>query len=119
VASTWWSIVVDCADIHAQSTFWAEVLGYRVVSEAEDEVVIAPDESTKPDLVFGIAPEGKSVKNRLHIDLNPDDQEAEVRRLVGLGARRIDIGQGDVPWTVMADPEGNEFCVLAHHPDQS
>ena len=57
-------------------------------------------------------PEGKTVKNRLHIDLNPENQEAEVERLIGLGARRIDISQGEVTWVVMADPEGNEFCVL-------
>jgi hypothetical protein len=57
-------------------------------------------------------PEPKTVKNRLHLDLRADDQEAEVRRLEALGARRIDIGQGDVTWVVMADPEDNEFCVL-------
>ena len=53
-----------------------------------------------------------TAKNRVHFDLRPDDQQAEVRRLEGLGARRIDIGQADVPWVVMSDPEGNEFCVL-------
>jgi predicted enzyme related to lactoylglutathione lyase len=58
----------------------------------------------------------KEVKNRLHIDLDPDDQEAEIHRLVALGARRIDVGQpADVPWVVLADPEGNEFCVLSPH----
>jgi predicted enzyme related to lactoylglutathione lyase len=119
MASKWWSVVVDCADITAQSTFWADVLGYTVVYQAEDEVVIARDEETWPGLVFVPVPEGKTVKNRLHIDLNPDDQEAEVRRLEGLGARRVDIGQGEVRWVVMADPEGNEFCVLTHHAEQS
>jgi hypothetical protein len=66
--------------------------------------------------VFVTVPEGKTVKNRLHIDLAPgpdDDHATEVARLEKLGARRVDIGQGDaVPWIVMADPEGNEFCVL-------
>jgi hypothetical protein len=76
-------------------------------------VTIAADEHTYPELVFGTAPEGKTVKNRLHIDLNPDDQQVEVDRLLALGARRIDIGQGDVPWVVLADIEGNEFCVLS------
>ncbi len=66
-----------------------------------------------PDLLFLRVPEGKPGKNRLHIDLRPDDQAAEVARLTELGARRIDIGQRpDVTWVVMADPEGNEFCVL-------
>ena len=112
MASQWHSVVVDCADIESQSRFWADVLGYQVVFAADDEVAIAKDEHTWPGLVFGPVPEGKSVKNRLHIDLAPDDQEAEVRRLEGLGAKRVDIGQGEVPWIVMADPEGNEFCVL-------
>ena len=64
-------------------------------------------------LSFVTVPEAKTVKNRLHIDLNPDNQEAEVARLLGLGAKRVDVGQNDeVTWVVMADPEGNEFCVL-------
>jgi hypothetical protein len=63
-------------------------------------------------LIFLKVPEGKSVKNRLHLDLRPDDRDAEVERLIGLGARKVDIGQGDVTWVVMADPQGNEFCVL-------
>jgi predicted enzyme related to lactoylglutathione lyase len=113
MASTWYSIVVDCRDPARLGRWWAEVLGYKVVSEAPDEVVIARDESTHPDLVFGTVPEGKTVKNRLHIDLNPDDRDAEVERLLGLGATHADVGQGpDVTWVVMADPEGNEFCVL-------
>jgi predicted enzyme related to lactoylglutathione lyase len=119
MASKWWSIEVDCTDHRAQSRFWAEVLGYRVVFENDDEVALAKDEATWPGLVFSPVPEGKTVKNRLHIDLNPDDQDAEVTRLEGLGARRIDIGQGEVRWVVMADPEGNEFCVLTPHPEQT
>jgi hypothetical protein len=65
-------------------------------------------------LAFLREPASKTAKNRLHIDLNPAGQEVEVRRLVALGATRIDIGQGDPEWVVMADPEGNEFCILAH-----
>ncbi len=65
-----------------------------------------------PDIVFGVVPEVKSVKDRIHLDLSPDDQAAEVERVISLGARRIDIGQGDVTWVVMADPEANEFCIL-------
>ena len=66
-----------------------------------------------PDLLFLRVPEAKAVKNRLHLDLRPEDQPAEVARLEGLGARRADVGQGaEVSWVVMADPDGNEFCVL-------
>jgi predicted enzyme related to lactoylglutathione lyase len=118
MTSRWWSLVVDCADHRALSRFWAEVLGYRVVFENDDEVAIANDEHSWPGMVFGPVPEAKTVKNRLHIDLNPDDQDAEVARLEALGARRIDIGQGEVPWIVMADPEGNEFCVLTPRAEQ-
>jgi Glyoxalase-like domain len=76
-----------------------------------------PFERVGPGLVFVPVPESKSGKNRLHLDLAPhvsDDRDAEIDRLIGLGARRIDVGQGDhVSWTVLADPEGNEFCVLS------
>lgn len=125
----WYTIVVDCKDVAAQGRWWAEVLDWRIVYEAEDEVVIVPphalDESRQiplgeqgPGLVFVPVPEGKTVKNRLHIDLAPgpdDDQAAEVARLESLGARRINVGQDDeaVSWVVLADPEGNEFCVLS------
>jgi hypothetical protein len=122
----WYTIVVDCADVAAQGHWWADALSWTVVYEAPDEVVIVPPHAvTKgdqiplaergPGMVFGVVPEGKTVKNRLHIDLAPgpdDDQAAEVERLVGLGATRVDVGQVDVPWVVLADPEGNEFCVL-------
>jgi hypothetical protein len=65
-------------------------------------------------------PEGKRAKNRLHLDLRPDDQDAEVERLVGLGARRVDVGQGqEVTWVVLADPEDNEFCVLRSRPSRA
>jgi hypothetical protein len=68
-----------------------------------------------PTLTFAHVPEGKTVENRLHLDVNPTDreQDEEVRRLLDLGARRVDVGQGDQSWVVLADPEGNEFCVLA------
>ena len=123
----WYSVVVDCHDIKAQARWWAGVLGWPIVYESDDEMVIAPPhlldetrplprEQRGPGLVFVRVPEAKALKNRLHIDLSPaadDDQEAEVRRLESLGARRIDIGQGNQTWVVMADPEGNEFCVLS------
>ena len=119
MASKWWSVVVDCQDPVAQSRWWAQVLGYSVVFETGTEVAIAGgtrEEPLWPGLVFVPVPESKAVKNRLHIDLNPDDQAAEVARLESLGARRVDVGQRDVGWVVLADPEGNEFCVLSARP---
>jgi hypothetical protein len=121
-------IVIDCHDTAAQAAFWAAALGYHVLYTEEGQVEIGPWESEPPDLaeqvrraptpptlVFVTVPEGKTVKNRLHLDIRPVDcpQETEVRRLLGLGARPADVGQGDKPWVVLADPEGNEFCVLA------
>src|SRR5262245_57368107 len=119
MTSAWWSTVVDCSNVRSQARFWAEVLGYHVLYESDDEVVIARDAHTWPGLIVVPVSERKTVKNRLHIDLNPDDQEAEVLRLERLGARCVDIGQGEVSWVVMADPEGNEFCVprRGHRPE--
>jgi len=128
-----YTVVIDCHDVKAQGRWWAEVLGWQIAFEADDQVVVAPphliDDARRgqiplreqqPGLVFVPVPEPRTLKNRLHIDLAPgkdDDQEAEVRRLESLGARRIDIGQGDVSWVVLADPEGNEFCVLTPRDD--
>jgi len=113
MGSRWYTLVVNATDPARLARWWAEVLDFRVLYEAPDEVVISRDEKTYPGLVFVPVPEAKTGKNRLHIDLNPDDQEAEVERLVNMGARQVDVGQGDeVSWVVLADPEGNEFCVL-------
>ena len=127
-------VAVDCRDPEAQAAFWAAALGYHVVRREEGQVEIGPWMSEPPDLaeqvrrapsvptlVFVAVPEGKTVKNRLHLDLRPVDSSHadEVERLIGLGARRADIGQGDVPWVVLADPEGNEFCVLGPPADQT
>ena len=113
MSSRWYTVVIDSLDPAALARFWVEALGYQIVDESPDEVAIAKDEHTYPALVFVPVPEPKTVKNRLHIDLNPDDRDAEVERLIALGATRADVGQGDeVTWVVLADPEGNEFCVL-------
>jgi predicted enzyme related to lactoylglutathione lyase len=113
MGSRWYTVVVDATDPPRLARWWAEVLDYRIVYEASDVVVIGRDDHTYPGLGFVSVPDAKSVKNRLHIDLNPDDREAEVERLVNMGARHVDIGQdAEVTWTVLADPEGNEFCVL-------
>jgi catechol 2,3-dioxygenase-like lactoylglutathione lyase family enzyme len=111
-------VCVDSNDPDKLAGFWAEVLGWRRTFEDADEVVLEPpagsrEDGVVPDLLFLRVPEPKSVKNRLHIDLRPDDQDAEVARLERLGAQRVSVGQGeDASWVVLADPEGNEFCVL-------
>jgi hypothetical protein len=124
----WYSIVVDCLDVKSQSRWWAGVLDWDIVYEADDEVVVAPphlvDSARQipraergPGIVFVPVSEPKAVKNRLHIDLAPapdDDLDAEVRRLESLGAHRVDVGQDvGASWVVLSDPEGNEFCVLS------
>jgi hypothetical protein len=125
VASKFTELAIDCADPGGLARFWCSVLGYEVVGEEDGVVTIGsplvPEGRSRrgpvpPVLTFARVPEGKTRKNRLHLDVNPTDQEQddEVRRLLGLGARHADVGQaGDESWVVLADPEGNEFCVLA------
>ena len=109
---------IDAIDPAAQARWWADALGWRVTEEGADESVVeppagSPEDGVAPDLLFLRAPASKATKNRLHFDLRPADQVAEVARLESLGARRVDVGQGDdVSWVVLADPEGNELCVL-------
>jgi len=114
--SRWEQIVVDSEDPARLARWWAEALDYEIVHEAPDEIEIRRSAEEMPGLLFTPVPGAKTVKNRLHLDLRPDDQEAEVERLVDMGARPVDIGQHDVSWVVLADPEGNEFCVLAGPP---
>ena len=108
----------DTTDPGGLAGFWESALGWRRTHEEDDEVVLeppkgSPEDGVAPDLLFLRVPGDKAVKNRLHLDLRPKDQAAEVARLEGLGARRTDIGQGaGVSWVVMADPDGNEFDVL-------
>jgi len=112
------TISFDAHDPRAQARWWAEALGWRVTDEDDDESVIeppagSPEDGVAADILFLAVPEDKAVKNRIHLDLRPDDQAAEVARYEALGARRVDVGQADdVTWVVMADPEGNEFCLL-------
>jgi hypothetical protein len=83
-----------------------------VVDDSPDDYEIRPAPDRLPGLLFTPVPEKKTLKNRLHLDFRPDDQEAEVAPLLALGARHARVGQGDEQWVVLADPEGNEFCVL-------
>jgi hypothetical protein len=88
-------------------------LEWVVVNDDPEEFEIRPAPDRLPGLLFARVPEPKTLKNRLHLDFRPDDRDAAVARLLGLGARPADVGQGDESWVVLADPEGNEFCVLA------
>ncbi|HEX6149224.1 VOC family protein [Nocardioides sp.] len=109
---------LDTTDPDRIGSFWEQALGWRRTYDTADQVVLeppagSPQDGVAPDLLFLRVPEGKTVKNRWHPDLRPIDQAAEVARLEGLGASRVDVGQADdVSWVVMADPDGNEFCVL-------
>ena len=108
-------IVVDAHDLPALARFWAQVLDWRILSEREREVVIGPEETAPVGMCFMPVTDQKIVKNRLHLDLVPNsvNRDAEIERILALGARRTDIGQtGGESWTVLADPQGNEFCVL-------
>ncbi len=113
------ALTIDCHDPQAQARFWSAALDWRIVHDEDDEVLLAPFLDRRPGvlpLLFLRNGDPKRGKNRLHLDLAPTDQSGEVARLEGLGARRADIGQGAVSWVVMADPEGNEFCVLRSLP---
>ena len=106
------AVVIDCLDPESVSEFWSAALG-RPVTPGEDGVWWWLDLGTQgTGILFLLNPDRKVVKNRVHLDLRPDDQGREVERLISLGARTKDIGQGDTSWVVMADPEDNEFCVL-------
>ncbi|GAA2009046.1 VOC family protein [Nocardiopsis rhodophaea] len=124
MSSKFTELAIDCADPSSLARFWCSVLDYEVQDEGDGIVTIGspmvPEGKNRrgpvpPTLTFAHVAEGKTVKNRLHIDVNPTDKEQddEVQRLLDLGARRADVGQGDESWVVLADPEGNEFCVLA------
>lgn len=129
MALRWYSTVIDCHDPAALGRWWAETLGWRVEYEADDELCLVPGwldadtaarmpwDRTGPGLTFVPVPEDKATKNRLHIDLAPhtdDDRDALIAALISRGAAPADVGQpDDATWTVLTDPEGNEFCVLS------
>ncbi len=116
-------LVVDSRDPEALAAFWAAVLDYRVLSREDGDVEIGPESGfggPAPTLVFALVPDPTPGKRRLHIDLNATDreQDAELERLLSLGATPTDVGQtGEEGWHVLADPEGNEFCLLRRRLD--
>ena len=112
-------LVLDCRDPQRLAAFWCEVLGWSVIGhEGDGGIEIGPAEGfggPQPTVIFSPSDEPKTQKLRLHIDVNPTDrdQDAELQRLLGIGAVPTDVGQSDdVDWHVLADPEGNEFCLL-------
>ncbi len=115
MASRLSTIVIDANDVALVGEFWGGVLGRAPELDDEGDMVLkAPAGESVDVLVLGV-PELKRTKNRLHIDLEPSgaDQAEELERLLALGATRVDIGQGEPSWVVLADPEGNEFCLLS------
>jgi len=106
-------VTFDCAHPKALATFWVQTLGYVEEGSDDEYAAIIDPEGTRPRILFTRVPEPKVVKNRVHLDLHVADMNVEVERLLALGGKRLRLREdddGDV-WTVMADPEGNEFCV--------
>ncbi|TMR20544.1 VOC family protein [Nonomuraea turkmeniaca] len=109
------AVVVDCADPRAMARFWDQAIDWTLHEVSDDHAMLRSAEGVGPYLEFLRSPGVQTMRSRVHLDLLPypiDDKEAEVTRLRALGATNSDVGQGDVPWTVLADLEGNEFCVL-------
>ena len=116
--------VLDCADPNRLAAFWCEILDWVELSRTADEVEIGPDGvgfgGPQPTIVFSLSDEPKTAKLRLHIDISHTDrdQASELDRLLAAGARPVDVGQtGQESWHVLADPEGNEFCLLRRRID--
>ncbi|MEU7009367.1 VOC family protein [Streptomyces sp. NPDC046332] len=110
------AMVIDCADPRAMARFWGEALDWTVHAVTDDQATLRSAQGVGPYLEFLRTPDAKTVPDRIHLDLLPcpgDDGAAEVARVRALGATDLDLGQGDVPWTCLVDPEGHEFCVLA------
>lgn len=110
------AIVIDCADPRAMAEFWGQAVDWTVREVTDAQATLRSAEEVGPYLEFLRTPDTKTTPDRVHLDLLPspdDDEEAEVSRLRALGASPLDVGQGDVPWTCLSDPEGHEFCVLA------
>ncbi len=110
------TIAIDAHDLRRIADFWCEVLGWKIIEEDAGGISIAAQDGSGPSIDVLHVPESKGVKNRLHFDLRADGTTTseELDRLLALGASRTDVGQGpDVSWVVLADPEGNEFCLLS------
>ena len=105
-------VTFDCADPRRLAAFWSKATGYPIEQHGEDMATLSPGEGNQPKLLFVKVPEPRTVKNRVHLDVGVSDVEAEAARLIGLGATRGETHRGHgFVWAVMADPEGNEFCI--------
>jgi hypothetical protein len=114
----WEQVVVDSKDPQALGRWWADALDWVITIDSHEEFEIRSTPESTPGMIFTPVEEGKTAKNRLHLDFRPQDQETEVNRLLAMGARLADIGHGQQPWVVLLDPEGNEFDILnAQAPD--
>ena len=108
----WEQVVIAAQNPAVLGQWWCDVLDWAVVDDTAPIFEIQPRPDQLPGMMFLPVGDVKDAKNRLHIDLRPDNQDVEVERLLALGASRVDVGQGEVSWVVLEDPEGNEFCVL-------
>ena len=106
-------ICIDAADIHVLAAWWAEVLGWPQEPTDDGDVMLYAPPGAGPNWLFVAVPDDKVVKNRIHFDFRPEDQQAEVERVIALGRGMSTSARGDESWVVLADPEGNEFCILA------
>ena len=118
MATRLWGVVIAALDPEAQARWWADALGWRAAPDPDvhDDWIVESDDATVPKLLFERVTDAKTVKNRIHLDLasaSTEAQAATVARLSAAGATDADIGQGETAWVVLADPEGNEFCILA------
>lgn len=114
-------IAIDAVNPEVVASFWCAVLGWTILGREPGGITIGDDERSWPTIDIFAVPEGKAVKNRVHFDLRADglSTSAELERLLALGARHVDVGQpSDASWVVLADPEGNEFCLLAQSVQQ-
>jgi predicted enzyme related to lactoylglutathione lyase len=110
-------LVLDCTDPDSLQPFWTEALDYRAARSPDPDryAVMVPREGVGPPMLLQRVPEPKSGKNRMHVDLHTDDLEAETQRLIALGATRTSddvITDYGLKWLTLADPQGNEFCVV-------
>jgi Glyoxalase-like domain len=121
MASRFTAIVIDANDVRRVGQFWGGVLGRPTELDDDGDMILRAPDGESVDVLVLAVPESRHTKNRLHIDLSPAgvDQGDELERLLALGATRIDIGQGEPSWVVLADPEGNEFCLLSRRADDA
>ena len=113
MALVWEQVIIDSVDPVKLGRWWSVALDWVIVNDDPDGVEIRPSADVVPGLLFADVSELKTAKNRLHLDFRPDNRDVEVERLVNLGATYADVGQAEESWIVLADPEGNEFCVLS------